>query len=238
MNTTQKNQFITKKIMIDTIKYFFINLNPKYIIKNPVMFIIELGLLTTLFLVICPEMYEQRTSMARLYYCIVFIILFTITLFTNFKEAVSEGMRKTQSETLKKLRKDTQVKLLCGNGKVKTVNASDTKKGDIVLVEMGDIIPMDGEVIEGIAYVDESAITGESVPVIKEAIGDFNSVISGTKVVNNWLKIKITTNCDQSFITKVVQTNLNTSVTKKHASDNLLTTSPTTPDIKQQASNF
>lgn len=109
--------------------------------------------------------------------------------------SLSKLKRKTQLENIKKVKWDTQVKLLCKSGKIKVVDSCYTKKGDIVLVEIGDIIPNDGEVIEGFAYVDESAITGESVPVIKEAGGEFSSVLSGTRVISNWLKIKVTTVC-------------------------------------------
>jgi High-affinity K+ transport system, ATPase chain B len=109
---------------------------------------------------------------------------------TTFLGSIVKAVRTAQSESIKK---DIQTKLLNKNGKIRIVNISDIKKGDIVLVEVGDIIPSDGEVVEGLAYVDESAITGESVPVIKEPSEDFNSVICGTRVVSDWLKIKITT---------------------------------------------
>jgi K+-transporting ATPase ATPase B chain len=105
---------------------------------------------------------------------------------------------------MKKTRKDTKAKLLDKNGNIKIINSSEVKKGDIVLVEAGDIIPNDGEVIEGLAMVDESAITGESAPVMKEAGGDFSSVTGGTKVKSDWLKIRITATPGESFLDKMI----------------------------------
>ena len=146
---------------------------------------------------------KQGRNMGLYNGIVAFILLITI-LFANFAEAVAEGRGKAQAESMKKTRKDTKAKLLDKNGKVTIVNSSEVKKGDIVLVETGDIIPNDGEVIEGLAFVDESAITGESLPVMKEAGGDFSSVTGGTKVVSDWLKIRITVVPGESFLDRMI----------------------------------
>ena len=187
-------------IMKGAVRDSFIKLNPKSMIKNPVMFVVEVGMVITLFLTIFPNTLEKGNWRYNL---IVTIILFITLLFANFAEAVAEGRGKAQADSMKKTRKDTQAKLLTGT-KVTSVSASDLKKGDIVLVETGDIIPNDGEITEGLAMVDESAITGESAPVMKEAGGDFSSVTGGTKVVSDSLKIRITATPGESFLDKMI----------------------------------
>jgi K+-transporting ATPase ATPase B chain len=199
MSNKNKNA-ISGKILRNAVRDSFIKLNPKIMMKNPVMFVVEVGMVITFILTIFPNALEHGNS---LYNGIVTFILLITLLFANFAEAVAEGRGKAQAESMKKTRKDTQTKLLTGS-KVTTVNASEVKKGDIVLVETGDMIPNDGEVIEGLAMVDESAITGESAPVMKEAGGDFSSVTGGTKVVSDHLKIRITAIPGESFLDKMI----------------------------------
>lgn len=200
----KNNKFITKAIMEDSIVESFKKLNPKYMIKNPVMFVVEIGFVISLILTLLPDIFGDKGSNLRAYNLIVTIILFITVLFANFAEAVAEGRGKAQAETLKKTRKDTKAKLLDKNGNVKVISANELKKGDIVLVENGDLIPNDGEVIDGIASVDESAITGESAPVMKESGGDFASVTGGTRVVSDWLKVEITATPGESFLDKMI----------------------------------
>ena len=199
-----KSKFITKEILKDSIKESFKKLNPKYMMKNPVMFVVEVGFVISLVLTIVPSLFGDEGNNLRIYNLIVSVILFITVLFANFAEAVAEGRGKAQAETLKKTRRDTMAKLIGENQEVKIVSANELKKGDIVLVENGDIVPNDGEVIEGIASVDESAITGESAPVLKESGGDFASVTGGTKVVSDWLKVKITSTPGESFLDKMI----------------------------------
>ena len=201
---SEKKKFITKDIFGVAVKESFIKLNPKYMIKNPVMFVVEVGFVLTLIATFFPNVYGDTGSNLRLYNGIVTVILFITVLFANFAEAVAEGRGKAQADSLKKTRKDTKAKLLDANGKYTVISASDIKKGDIVLVEIGDIVPNDGEVIDGLASVDESAITGESAPVMKEAGGDFSSVTGGTKVVSDWLKVEITATPGESFLDKMI----------------------------------
>lgn len=196
-----KSNTITSDILINAVRDSFIKLNPKSMIKSPVMFVVEVSMIITLVLTLFPNALGENGS--SLYNGIVTGILFITLLFANFAEAVAEGRGKAQAESMKKTRKDTITKLITGT-KITTVNASEIKKGDIVLVETGEFIPNDGDVIEGIAMVDESAITGESAPVMKEAGGDFCSVTGGTKVVSDKLKIRITAIPGESFLDKMI----------------------------------
>jgi K+-transporting ATPase ATPase B chain len=203
-NKIKKSKFITKSIMKDAIVESLKKLNPKYMIKNPVMFVVEIGFLVSLISTIFPSIFGDKGNNLRIYDFVVALILFITILFANFAEAIAEGRGKAQAETLKETRKDTSARLLGSDGNITVISASELKKGDIVLVENGDIIPNDGEVVCGIASVDESAITGESAPVVKESGGDFASVTGGTKVVSDWLKVKITATPGESFLDKMI----------------------------------
>ncbi|MBU3073462.1 potassium-transporting ATPase subunit KdpB [Clostridium estertheticum] len=200
-----KKKIITGDILKDAIKGAFIKLNPKYMMKNPVMFVVEIGFVITLFLTFFPYVFGDKGENIRGYNGLVSFILLITVLFANFAEAVAEGRGKAQAESLKKSRTDAIAKLLDSKGNFKLISAAKLKKGDIVLVETGDFIPNDGEVIEGLASVDESAITGESAPVLKESGGDFGSVTGGTKVVSDWLKVEITVTPGESFLDKMIK---------------------------------
>ena len=204
MKNRGNKKLITKKILKDAVKDAFKKLNPVYMMKNPVMFIVEIGFFLTLFLTILPGAFGDNDKGLRLYNGIVSFILLITVLFANFAEAIAEGRGKAQAETLKKTKKDTKAKLLDESGKYEIIDAKDLKKGDIVLVEIGDLIPNDGVVVEGLASVDESAITGESAPVLKEAGGDFSAVTGGTKVVSDFLKVEITAEPGESFLDKMI----------------------------------
>lgn len=204
MSKHEKKSFISKDILMNAIRDSFIKLNPKSMVKNPVMFIVEIGFVITLFLTFFPGVFTEEEPDIRLYNAIVSGILLITVLFANFAEAVAEGRGKAQAESMKKTRKDTKAKLLDKSGSTRIVNAGEVKKGEIVLVEIGDIIPNDGEAIEGLAFVDESAITGESAPVLKQAGSDFSSVTGGTKVTSDWLKIRITAVPGESFLDRMI----------------------------------
>jgi len=204
MSKESKTKFITQDILKSAIKGAFTKLNPRYMMKNPVMFVVEIGFAITLLLCFFPNLFGDEGNNLKLYNCIVSLILLITVLFANFAEAVAEGRGKAQAQSLKKTQKDMQARILSDDGRETIVSASVLKKGDIVLVKAGELIPSDGEVIEGIASVDESAITGESAPVLKENGGDFASVTGGTTVVSDWLKIKITSNPGESFLDKMI----------------------------------
>ena len=200
---SKKTKFMTKDIMKSAVIGSFQKLDPRYMIKNPVMFVVEIGFLFTLVLTVFPTLFGGSEEY-RVYNGVVTVVLFVTVLFANFAESVAEGRGKAQAASLKKTKQDTKARLLLANGEEKVINASELKKGDIVLVKTGEVIPNDGEIIEGVASVDESAITGESAPVTREAGGDFSSVTGGTTVVSDWLKIKIVAEPGQSFLDKMI----------------------------------
>ena len=205
MSKKQNTKFITPDILKGAVKGAFIKLNPRYMMKNPVMFVVEIGFFITLLLSFVPGLFgDANAEQLRIYDIIVCAILFVTVLFANFAEAVAEGRGKAQAASLKKTQKDTQAHLLHEDGTQTSVSSSELKKGDVVLVSAGEIIPNDGEVIEGIASVDESAITGESAPVVRESGGDFCSVTGGTTVVSDWLKIRITSEPGNSFLDRMI----------------------------------
>lgn len=204
MSKKTKTKFITHDILVTSIKGAFIKLNPKYMIKNPVMFVVEIGFVVCMILIFFPHLFNDVGNNLSLYNAIVALILFITLLFANFAESVAEGRGKAQAKTLKKTKKDTKARLISEDGTEKIIPSNELKKGDIVLVKAGELIPNDGEIIEGIASVDESAITGESAPVTKESGGDFASVTGGTTVVSDWIKVEITSEPGNSFLDKMI----------------------------------
>ena len=204
---SKRNQnLVTPEIFRQAVIGSFTKLNPVYMMKNPVMFVVEIGFFITLVLSFFPGLFGDINTGTnlRIYNSIVCIVLFITVLFANFAESVAEGRGKAQAASLKKTQKDTKARLLLDNGTEKTVLSSELKKGDVVFVKAGEIIPGDGEVIEGIASVDESAITGESAPVVRESGGDFCSVTGGTTIVSDWLKIRITSEAGNSFLDRMI----------------------------------
>ena len=205
MSKKRNQKLITPEIFRQAIIGSFVKLNPRYMMKNPVMFVVEIGFVITLILSFFPTLFgDAAASTLRTYNIIVSVILFITVLFANFAESVAEGRGKAQAASLKKTQKDTKARLLKDDGSEEVILSSQLKKGDIVMVSAGEIIPGDGEVIEGIASVDESAITGESAPVVRESGGDFCSVTGGTTIVSDWLKIKITSDPGNSFLDRMI----------------------------------
>lgn len=203
MEKTERTKFITQDILKSSVIGSFQKLDPRYMVKNPVMFVVEIGFFITLILTVFPTLFGGSENY-RIYNGIVTAVLFVTVLFANFAESVAEGRGKAQAASLKKTKKDTKARILLADGEEKMINASELKKGDVVLVKMDEVIPNDGEVIEGIASVDESAITGESAPVTRESGGDFSSVTGGTTVVSDWLKIRIVSEPGKSFLDKMI----------------------------------
>lgn len=184
---------IVKRALIDSI----VKCNPIIMMKNPVMFVVEVGTLVVLLMTLFSSYFGTEDRMG--FNIAVFSILLFTVLFANFAEALAEGRGKAQADTLKKTKQEIMANKLVG-GALKTVPSTELLKGDIVIVAQGEMIPSDGEVIEGLASVDESAITGESAPVIKEAGGDFSSVTGGTRVVSDQITVRITSDPGQTFI--------------------------------------
>ena len=204
MSKKQNKKLLTPEILKQALIGSVKKLDPRYMIKNPVMFVVEIGFFITLLLTIVPGLFGEGDTSLRTYNLIVSIVLLVTVLFANFAESVAEGRGKAQADSLKKTQKDTEAHLLDQDGNETIVSSSELKKGDVVMVAAGEVIPGDGEVIEGIASVDESAITGESAPVVRESGGDFCSVTGGTTVVSDWLKIRITSDPGNSFLDRMI----------------------------------
>ena len=204
MSKKQNKKLLTSEILKQALIGSVKKLDPRYMIKYPVMFVVEIGFIITLLLTILPGLFGENDTGLRAYNLIVSIILLVTVLFANFAESVAEGRGKAQAASLKKTQKNTEAHLLDQDGNETTVSSSELKKGDVVMVTAGEVIPGDGEVIEGIASVDESAITGESAPVVRESGGDFCSVTGGTTVVSDWLKIRITSEPGNSFLDRMI----------------------------------
>jgi len=203
MSQSKSASILDARILIPAVGDAFRKLNPKSLARNPVMFVLAVvSALTTVLLA-----KDIATGGANVGFSsqIVLWLWFTV-LFANFAEAVAEGRGKAQAESLRRTRTETQAKLLSGDSKTdyKTVAGTSLKVSDIVLVEAGDIIPSDGEVIEGVASVNEAAITGESAPVIRESGGDRSAVTGGTQVLSDWIRVRITAAQGSTFIDKMI----------------------------------
>jgi len=192
------------KIVVPAIGSAFAKLNPRSLIKNPVMFVLEI--VTALTTVILIRDLVTGGEHIGFEFQIVLWLWFTV-LFANFAEAVAEGRGKAQAAALRRQRTETQAKLLTGPGGSghKLIPSTSLRVGDVVLVEAGDTIPSDGEVIEGIASVNEAAITGESAPVIRESGGDRSAVTGGTQVLSDWIKVRITAALGSTFLDRMIK---------------------------------
>jgi K+-transporting ATPase ATPase B chain len=191
------------KIVMPAIRASFVKLDPRLMIRNPVMFVVEIvaALTTVIFL---RDLLTGGANLAFTFQIILWL-WFTV-VFANFAEAVAEGRGKAQADTLRKTRTETQAKLLDDGGRnFRLVPATSVKVGDVVLVEAGDTIPSDGEVIEGVASVNEGAITGESAPVIRESGGDRSAVTGGTQVLSDWIRVRITAEQGSTFIDRMIR---------------------------------
>jgi potassium-transporting ATPase ATP-binding subunit len=176
-------------------------LHPRLMMRNPVMFVVEVGSLVAT-LQLARDALSARAAVG--FEVQITAWLWLTVLFANFAEAMAEGRGKAQADTLRKAKTETMAKRLRPNGEAETVPAPELRRGDIVLVSAGDLIPGDGEVIEGVASVDESAITGESAPVIRESGGDRSAVTGGTRVLSDWIKVRITSNPGETFIDRMI----------------------------------
>ncbi|HAR73554.1 MAG TPA: K(+)-transporting ATPase subunit B [Flavobacteriaceae bacterium] len=199
MTRENKTNLFEKTLVQTAFKEAFIKLNPATLYKNPVMFAVEIG--TAIMLGVCFWILLGETSQGSFGYNFsIFILLLFTLLFANFAEAIAEARGKAQADSLRKTREETPAKL--ENGEI--ISSSALIKDMIFICEAGDIIPTDGEIIEGLATIDESAITGESAPVIREAGGDKSSVTGGTKVLSDRIKVKVTTQPGESFLDKMI----------------------------------
>lgn len=196
---------LNKNIFVDALQQSFVKLSPRVQVKNPVMFVVYIGaiLTTVLYLLTFAGIRDESPSYTL---TIAFILWFTV-LFANFAEAIAEGRGRAQADSLRSARKDVKAKKLKSASNVEDyteVLSNTLKKGDIIYVKADEQIPMDGEVIDGAASVDESAITGESAPVIRESGGDRSAVTGGTTLVSDWLIIQVTAEAGESFLDKMI----------------------------------
>lgn len=198
-NQNKDKSIFNKALVLRATADSFVKMNPAVLFKNPVIFIVAIGALLTTIVVVAT-LVQGRFSFFN--FQIALWLWFTV-LFANFSEAIAEGRGKAQAESLRKNKTETKARLLT-EGKETLVNATALKKGDVVVCDPGDVIPSDGEVIEGIASVDESAITGESAPVIRESGGDRSAVTGGTKVLSDRILVRITTEPGNTFIDRMI----------------------------------
>ncbi len=198
------------KLLVKAILDSFLKLNPLHQLRNPVMFVTEIGsFLTTIFWI--QALNGQGEAPAQFIGIIAFWLWFTV-IFANFSEALAEGRGKAQAESLRKSRTETPAKLVSCKvetledslSKTKQVSSTDLRKNDLYLVEAGDILPADGEILSGIASVDESAVTGESAPVVREAGGDRSAVTGGTRLLSDWLIVQVTSNPGEGFLDHMI----------------------------------
>jgi K+-transporting ATPase ATPase B chain len=205
----QSNKLFPRELVMESLKASFVKLNPKLMIKNPVMFTVELGTVVML-IVALYVMFTGHTGEGSLGWNLaIFLLLLITVLFANFAEAIAEARGKAQAESLRKTREDTPAKKISSaveifTNEIKIVSSATLRKGDIFVCDPGDIIPADGEIVEGLASIDESAITGESAPVIREAGGDKSSVVGGTKVLSDHIKVRVSTEPGESFLDKMI----------------------------------
>lgn len=205
MSANKNTSFANKQTILRAIKDSFIKLNPKTQIQNPVMFIVYIASILTSILFILSLFGIKDTNSGFIF--AIAIILWLTNLFANFAEAIAEGRGKAQADSLRAAKKDVLANKIPSIEKresIEKVSSATLKKGDIVLVKVGEQIPADGDVIDGAASVDESAITGESAPVIRESGGDRSAVTGGTTVISDWLIIQVSNEAGESFLDKMI----------------------------------
>ncbi|QJD96130.1 potassium-transporting ATPase subunit KdpB [Mucilaginibacter robiniae] len=198
----QPNKLFEPALVQTALKESFVKLNPRVMLRNPVMFTVEIGTVVMLYVTFYSFTHQGQGSFT--YNLVIFIILLLTVLFANFAEAIAEARGKAQADSLRKTREETPAKVLAADGTLTTKSSNELRKGEVFVCEPGDIIPTDGEIVEGIATIDESAITGESAPVIREAGGDKSSVTGGTKVLSDKIKVEVTTQPGESFLDKMI----------------------------------
>lgn len=204
MKNNKSASLFPKELVIESMKQSFVKLDPRTMFRNPIMFIVEVVTFVMLIVTIWAAVTGAQNQGSFGYNLLVFVVLFATLLFANFAEAIAEARGKAQADSLRKTREETPAKRVAANGAVTTVSSSQLKKGDVFVCDAGDTIPSDGEIIEGLASIDESAITGESAPVIREAGGDKSSVTGGTKVLSDQIKVMVTTQPGESFLDKMI----------------------------------
>lgn len=203
MKNNKSASLFQKELVLESLKQSFVKLNPRTLFRNPVMFTVELCTAVMLLVTLYVAFGGGSAQGSVGYNVAVFVILLLTLLFANFAEAIAEARGKAQADSLRKTREETPARLVV-NGTTVTVSSNQLRKGDIFECVAGDVIPSDGEIMEGLASIDESAITGESAPVIREAGGDKSSVTGGTKVLSDRIRVRVTTQPGESFLDKMI----------------------------------
>jgi K+-transporting ATPase ATPase B chain len=199
---TSSNKLFEPALVQTALIQSFVKLDPRVMIKNPVMFTVEIG--TVIMAYVSVYSINHGGQGSPIYNFIIFLVLLLTVLFANFAEAIAEARGKAQADSLRKTREETPAKVVLPDGSIEVRSSNLLLKGDVFICEAGDIIPTDGEIIEGIATIDESAITGESAPVIRESGGDKSSVTGGTKVLSDQIKVQVNTQPGESFLDKMI----------------------------------
>ena len=204
MKNRVNNSLFDKQLMKSSLADSFRKLDPRQMIKNPIMFTVEVVTLVMLVMIGYIAVTGDESQGSLLYNIVIFIVLFATIIFANFAEAIAEARGKAQADSLRKTREETPAKRIEKDGQSHIVSSSELKRGDVFECVAGDTIAADGEIIEGLASIDESAITGESAPVIREAGGDKSSVTGGTKVLSDRILVKVTAQPGESFLDKMI----------------------------------
>jgi len=201
---SQPTSLFQAALVREAIGQAFVKLDPRTMFRNPVMFTVEIGTVVMFFVTFRLLLRPDAAQGGFGYNLTVFIVLFLTLLFANFAEAIAEARGKAQADSLRKTRQDTPANVRQPDGTMQAVSSAQLQKGQVFVVEAGEIIPTDGEIIEGLATIDESAITGESAPVIRESGGDKSSVTGGTKVLSDRIVVQVTTAPGESFLDKMI----------------------------------
>ncbi len=204
MKNRVNNSLFNKQLVNASFVESFRKLDPRVMIKNPIMFTVEVVTFVMLLLIVWIAVTGNTSQGSLGYNIVIFLVLLATVLFANFAEAIAEARGKAQADSLRKTREETPAKRIEKDGQSHIVSSSALRKGDVFECVAGDTIPADGEIIEGLASIDESAITGESAPVIREAGGDKSSVTGGTKVLSDRILVKVTVQPGESFLDKMI----------------------------------
>lgn len=205
MKRNRTLKLFERALILSALKESFVKLNPKVMMRNPVMFSVEISTLIMMVITLMSMFTNNIEYGSFNYNLVIAVLLFLTLLFANFAEAIAEARGKAQAASLRKTREDTPAKRMETDGTITIINSASLLKDDLFVAEAGDTIPLDGEIIDGIASIDESAITGESAPVIREAGTDQSGVIGGTRVLSDRIIVKVTTAQGESFLDKMIQ---------------------------------
>ena len=204
MKRNKNNSLFDPVLLRRSLRASFTKLDPRQMIKNPIMFTVEAVTFAMLLLIVRIAVTGDTSQGSLLYNLVIFAVLLLTVLFANFAEAIAEARGRAQADSLRKTREETPAKRIEPDGQSHIVSSSELKQGDLFECVAGDTVAADGEIVEGLASIDESAITGESAPVIREAGGDKSSVTGGTKVLSDRILVKVTARPGESFLDRMI----------------------------------